>query len=168
MDRQVFIEEQTPEGSKTKLWRFSIMVSVIISILFAIFIILQLLLNIKLANNPLSGLGLLISGLILWFLVYLVLKIKMITTVSKKHLEIRFIGIPFIKRVPLASIHKLEKLNFKAFQTYGGYGIRYSSHMGWAYLMNDSDGVLIYLRDKAKPILIGSQKADELSLALSQ
>lgn len=168
MSKQVFIEEQTPEGSTGKLWKLSIAVAILIAILFAIFSILQLLLNIKTGINPLSKLSLLLSGLILWFFVYLILKIKMITTVSDEFLEIRFTGIPFIKKIAIGSIKKIEKITFSAFQTYGGYGIRYSSHMGWAYLMNDSDGLLVYLKDKAKPILIGSEKIDELYAVLGK
>ncbi len=165
---EIFIEEQVPDGSSTKLWRFSIVISILISVLFAIFAILQLLLNIKLGHYPFAKLNLLVSGLVLWFIVYLVLKIKMITRISDKYLEISFIGIPFIKKIPLSSIRSLEKINFSAYEAYGGYGIRYSANMGWAYLMNDSSGILLYLDNKAKPILIGSQRADELFGALQK
>ena len=168
MSTQIFIEEQIPEGSTGRLWKFSILVAIVISILFAIFSVLQLLLNIKQGDYPFAKLNLLLSGLILWFIVYLLLKIKMITTVNDKYLDLYFIGIPFMKRIPLSSIERVEKFDFPAFQTYGGYGIRYSKNMGWAYLMNDTDGVLLYLQGKSKPILIGSQKADDLYKALQQ
>lgn len=167
MNKQTFIEEQVPEGSLGKLWKLSIAAAILITVTFAFSLVLQLLLNIKMGHNPLANLSLLLLGLILWFFVYLVLKIKMITTVSKNYLEIRFIGIPFIKKIPLSSIQKLEKISFSAKQNYKGYGINYSSHMGWAYYINDSEGVLIYIMGKTKPILVASKKIDELYIALS-
>ncbi len=50
---------------------------------------------------------------------------------------------------------------------YGGWGIRWSPHRGWAYNVGGSKGVQLG-RANGKRILIGSQRADELAQVMRE
>ncbi len=65
---------------------------------------------------------------------------------------------------PLADIEKVEARTYKPLREYGGWGIRgLANHR--AYNVSGSQGVELTLRD-GRRILIGSQKAQELALAI--
>ena len=63
-------------------------------------------------------------------------------------------------------IQKAEALTYRPIMEYGGWGIRFGKN-GKAYNVSGNKGVLLTL-SKGKTILIGSQKHEELSLAITQ
>ena len=63
-------------------------------------------------------------------------------------------------------IEKAEALTYRPIMEYGGWGIRFGKN-GKAYNVSGNKGVLLTL-SKGKTILIGSQKHEELSLAITQ
>lgn len=75
---------------------------------------------------------------------------------------------PFIGRrsVPLAEIRGCSAITYRPVRHYGGWGIRWSPRRGWAYNTGGNQGVLIELRG-GKQFLLGSQRAEELSRAIS-
>ncbi len=74
---------------------------------------------------------------------------------------------PFWTReVPLSEIESVEAVTYRPIRDFGGWGIRYGFFKKqWAYNMKGKEGVLLGLVDK-KPLLVGSQRAQELADAI--
>ncbi len=68
------------------------------------------------------------------------------------------------KRVDLTSMIDSAAVTYHPIRDYGGWGIR-SGRTGKAYNMRGTRGVRLIFR-KGKPLLIGSQRADDLALAI--
>ncbi|MBN1218668.1 MAG: hypothetical protein JXM69_07060 [Anaerolineae bacterium] len=95
---------------------------------------------------------------VLWF------TSKLIVEVKDNHLYLRY--VPFISRqIPLANIKHYQTRTYRPIREYGGWGIR-----GWgkhrAYNVSGNKGVELELIDGQK-IMIGSQKPEELALAIA-
>lgn len=94
------------------------------------------------------------------FFVYLALIIE----VTPQQVSLRF--RPFARRnIPLAEIVSVEMRTYQALREFGGFGVRGSSE-NRAYNVSGRQGVQLVLRD-GRRVLIGSQKAAELALAIN-
>lgn len=88
------------------------------------------------------------------------------TEVREDGLYVQF--FPFhasFKRIPLEELKRLEVITYKPIRDYGGYGIRYGFRNGWAYNVIGDRGVKLYFA-KGAPLLIGSQRPEELAQAI--
>ncbi len=90
-------------------------------------------------------------------------KMDLIVEVWDDHIRIRY--VPFVNRViPFAEINSVEARTYSPIKEYGGWGIR-----GWgqkkAYNVMGNKGVELKLNN-SQQIMIGSQKAQALALAL--
>lgn len=100
------------------------------------------------------------------FITHLAFFTRLITTVTKKGLFIRYIPFHFkMKEIDLKEIKNIEAKQYRPIMEYGGWGIR----VGWkkkAYNVFGNKGVEITYRNDHK-LLIGSQKPDELANAIN-
>lgn len=88
---------------------------------------------------------------------------RLIVEVMDDSVSIRY--VPLTKRtIPLADIEQVEALTYKPLQEFGGWGVRGRSNRR-AYNVSGNRGVELTLRD-GRTIMIGSQKAEELALAI--
>lgn len=88
---------------------------------------------------------------------------RLIVEVMDDSVSIRY--VPLTKRtIPLADIEQVEALTYKPLQEFGGWGVRGRSNRR-AYNVSGNRGVELTLRD-GRMIMIGSQKAEELALAI--
>ena len=79
-------------------------------------------------------------------------------------LEIRFRGLLVRREIPLADITHFEARTYRPIREYGGWGVRRGAG-GMAYNVSGNRGVEFRLAD-GKSLLIGSQRPEELALAL--
>jgi len=96
---------------------------------------------------------------------YFFYRIHLTTEVLPGMLQVRF--FPFHlkpRQLPLHTVRSFEKVIYHPIAEYGGWGIRWTFH-GKAYNTSGNEGVKLYFYNK-KPILIGSQQADELYEAI--
>ena len=125
----------------------------------------QIILGIPWGNNP-------SSDWMMWLL-WLIFGIgfplffywlQLIVEVSEDSVLINY--MPLTKTsIPLADIQEAEARTYRPLQEYGGWGIRRRSNRR-AYNVSGNSGVEITLHDGRK-IMIGSQKAEELALAVN-
>lgn len=104
---------------------------------------------------PLVGLG---FPLFFW-----ALRLDTIVTEDEVHVRLR----PFRwRRIPLGTITRCEARTYRPIREYGGWGVRYGGKRGWAYNVKGTHGVQLEIED-ARPLLIGSQRSDELAAAIN-
>jgi hypothetical protein len=94
------------------------------------------------------------------FLVFLCMTMRLVTTVRRDGLHIRY--VPFLKRqLEIRSIERCEACRYRPVRDYGGWGIR-GSRRHRAYNVWGRGGVLLSFRN-GSTLMIGSQRADELA-----
>jgi hypothetical protein len=112
--------------------------------------------------RPVSDIQLsVLAALIGLGLPYFFYSMSLTTEVLPGVLRVRF--FPFHLKpvqVPLHLIRGFDKITYRPIADYGGWGIRWG-FKGKAYNMSGNEGVKLYFYNK-KPLLIGSQRADEL------
>jgi hypothetical protein len=97
-------------------------------------------------------------GLPVFFLI-----LRLTVEVTTEHVLIGY--RPLTKRtVPLAEIVEVEARTYRPIREYGGYGLRGTSRNA-AFTVSGDQGVALTLSD-GRRILIGSQRAAELALAI--
>jgi hypothetical protein len=125
----------------------------------------------QLVGHPLGSKSMPVPALvILWVLAGILLPAffwasRLITEVRADGLYVRF--VPFhwsFQRIPFVEIRKCEARRYRPLLEYGGWGIRYGPG-GKAYNVHGNQGVQLELSN-GKRLLIGSQRADELSRAI--
>ena len=87
--------------------------------------------------------------------------LKMVTEV---HNDGVYVNIYKPVKIPFDTILKYEIRSYKPIREYGGWGIRYGLS-GKAYNVSGNRGVQLEL-EKGKKLLIGSQKPEELLMAM--
>ncbi|WP_231184545.1 hypothetical protein [Haladaptatus sp. DYF46] len=100
----------------------------------------------------------------------------LVTEVRDDGLYLKF--FPFhlrFRRIPFEEITAVESSEYSAMRDYGGWGIRWGLSLtrdglswdekGTAYIVDGSEGVRI-TRDGTRPLLVGSERADELRRAI--
>ena len=84
--------------------------------------------------------------------------------VYRRHLYIRY--RPFVsRRIHFSEIRSCVARTYRPIWEYGGWGIRWRPKRGWVYNVSGKEGVQLVLTN-GKKILIGSQRAEELAVAI--
>lgn len=105
---------------------------------------------------------LLIPGVTLWLLY----SMRLITIVDRAGIDLNL--WPLRRRhISFAEIHSVVARDYSPISEYGGWGLRFGGSKGWAYNVRGRRGVQLEL-SKGFPVLIGSQRADELAAAIQQ
>ena len=111
------------------------------------------------SNTSLAIIAVTVAMFVVWFI-----KLELVTEVRDDALEIRFRGLLVRREIPLADITHFEARTYRPIREYGGWGVRRGAG-GMAYNVSGNRGVELRLAD-GKPLLIGSQRPEELALAL--
>ena len=97
------------------------------------------------------------------FLIFLFTTMRLLTTVRRDGLYIRY--MPFVNRkIDFQSIDLCEVRMYHPLKEYGGWGIR-GGRSGRAYNVRGNRGVQLRFKNGTK-LMIGSQQADELARAI--
>ena len=99
------------------------------------------------------------AGLVLLFHV-----LELTVTVRPSEIDIRFRPLTR-RRIPYRTVRSCEARTYRALREYGGWGVRRGWKGGWAYNVRGNRGVQLVL-EEGGPVLIGSQRADELAAAI--
>jgi hypothetical protein len=83
-----------------------------------------------------------------------ILSIKLVVEVKPSGLRVRYFPISS-RFFPFSEIREYRSVRFRPLWDFGGWGIRYSSEKGWAYLVNGNQGVELVLRS-GKRMTVGS------------
>ena len=103
-------------------------------------------------------------GLLFPWLFY---KIKLTTEIRAEGVFVKFSPFQFrFKHFSYPDIRDCQSITYRPIADYGGYGIRYG-RKGKAYNISGNRGILLTFRND-KTLMIGSQKAEELSNAIHQ
>lgn len=90
--------------------------------------------------------------------------LRLETLVDETHVRVKLHPL-WGKAVRLEEIESVTPRRYRPILDYGGWGIRYRPGRGWAYTLSGSQGVeVVTLRGKR--VLIGSEHAEELALAI--
>ena len=162
-----FHEEQ--QFRQPWLWLLLLVITACVIGMFAHGMYTQLYLGQSWGDRPMSDSALVISAafsfLISAGLTLLFYKLKLITEVGPDGVHIRF--FPLTRRkITFDSITSCKARNYRPIREYGGWGIRFS-RKGNAYNVSGNRGVQLEFR-QGKPLLIGSQRAEELADAINK
>lgn len=163
----VFLEVQ--QFRQRWLWIFLIFTALFIVILFGHGMIKQLLFGHAWGDRPMSNTVLATVGMVvIIFVVGLILlfyAMKLITEVRDNNLWVQF--FPLSRQViSFDSVRRCEVRTYNPIKEYGGWGIRYGKR-GKAYNVSGNRGVQLEFHS-GKPLLIGSQKPEELERAINK
>ena len=160
---------ETQQFRQRLLWFLLVGASVLVVLFFGYGMIKQIVFGQMWGNRPMSNMALIIVGLstILFIigLMYLFYSLKLITEVRNDGLFIRFFPLSH-KIITFDNIKSCEVRSYKPIKEYGGWGIRYGLK-GKAYNVSGNRGVQLEL-SKGRPLLIGSQKPEELASAINK
>ena len=130
--------------------------------------IYQVVLGGAFGNRPATDIQLsLMLALIGFGLPFFFYWMNLTTEVMPGILQVRF--RPFHLKpvcIPLHTVRDFEKVTYDPINEYGGWGIRWGAK-GKAYSTSGREGVLLRFYNK-QPLLVGSQRAKELFLAIEQ
>ncbi len=91
---------------------------------------------------------------------------RLVVTVEDDVVRIRW--IPFARKtVPLTDIESFKPCTYRPIREYGGWGVRWGGKRGTAWNARGNRGVQLVLLN-GKRILIGSQRAEELAMAIEE
>lgn len=117
-------------------------------------------------SKPMSDAGVVVFFVVIGIAVpLLLLWMHLDTRLTRMELSVRWWPL-WTRRVPLARIQEHASVTYRPILHYGGFGIRFSWRRGWAWNAVGNRGVLLTL-DEGRPVLIGSQRPDELAAALT-
>ncbi len=150
------------------LWILLFLIDLFFIIPFGYGMFKQLFLGQAWGSKPMSDTALTIVGsisiLFVLSLTYLFYVLKLITEVRNDGLYIRFSPL-FHQIIPFDDIKKCEVRQYSPIKEYGGWGIKWG-RKGKVYNVSGNRGVQLKLL-KGKPILIGSQRPEELAQAIN-
>ena len=158
----IFEEEQ----HFRQLWVWLILLGV--SFMLTYGIIQQLYLGIDWGSDPMSD----PVFVIVWLIFALGFPVgfysaRLTTRVYQDQLSIQLFPLHFNEQTfPLEHIESVEATTYRPILDYGGWGIRYG-RKGKAYNIAGKEGVKIHFQS-GQPLLIGSQKPNELAQALEK
>ena len=127
----------------------------------------QIIMGKPFGNNPMSDLGVILTGIfpILVLLLFRLLKLE--TLIDEEGIKCRF--MPFQRKyktfLPL-DIAKYEVKKYNPLMEYGGWGIRYG-RKGTAYNVRGNMGLYLELNNK-KNFLIGTQTPDSIRYSIEK
>lgn len=150
----------------TQFWLWVVVLSV--AVIFWAGFVSQVVLGGSFGNNPVSSVQVILLFVLmgLGFPIFFY-SMKLTTVVQPGELQVRF--WPFHlrpKRIALHSVRDYERITYNPIREYGGWGIRWSFR-GKAYNMSGNEGVQLHFYNR-KPLLIGSQHAEQLFEAIRQ
>ena len=162
-----FHEEQ--QFRQRWLWMLLLAMTVGVSALYLYGLYTQLVLGQPWGDRPMSDTGLVLSAVltigITGGITLLFIKLKLTTTVDADGVHVRF--FPLTRRhIPFRNIISSRARTYRPIREFGGWGIR-CSRKGRAYNVSGDRGVQLELRE-GKPLLIGSQKAEQLADAINR
>jgi hypothetical protein len=171
MNRQLYKETQT--FRQPWMWIFIFLFAAAAIVYFAIGINRQIIQGKPVGNNPLSDTGLIAMGLltflIVFMIVFLVMKAKLIVEISENSIQFRF--HPFINKykvIDRREIERFEVRKYRPIRDFGGWGIRTGFRKnGIAYNVSGNLGLQLYLIN-GKKILIGTQRKDAINRAMQK
>jgi hypothetical protein len=151
------------------LWALLIVTIISVVLLFGYGMIKQLVYGEAWGERPMSDSALLVVGTVtiafVAGLAYLFYQLRLITELRPGGLYLRF--YPLTRRViPFEHIKSCRARTYRPIREYGGWGIRFG-FKGNAYNVSGNRGVQLEFH-KGRPLLIGSQRADELAAAINQ
>ncbi|RIJ36911.1 DUF6141 family protein [Pontibacter oryzae] len=149
-----------------QFWLWAVVLGV--AALFWAGFVAQVMLGHTFGSRPVSSVQLVVLVLLFGVgLPYFFFRMSLTTEVLPGELWVRF--RPFHLRpvkIPLHLVREYERISYNPIQDYGGWGIRWG-FKGKAYNMSGNRGVKLYFYNH-KPLLIGSQRPDELYQAIAQ
>lgn len=166
-DREVSFRE-IQQFRQRWLWLLLLGATLSVVMLFGYGMIKQLVFGQSWGSRPMSNIALAIvgPGIILFAtgLTYLFYSLKLITEVRNDGCYIRFFPLSH-KIIPFDNIKSCEVRTYSPIKEYGGWGIRYG-RKGKAYNVSGNKGVQLELLE-GRPLLIGSQKPEELASSIN-
>ena len=126
----------------------------------------QLVLHRPFGNNPMNDTGLIVVSacmfLVMGGIFALFLFARLDTAIDREGIRMRFPPLVLTEKLfRWGDIESCEVVRYSPIGDYGGWGIR-SGRQGKAYNVSGDRGLRIHLKT-GKSILIGTQKAEELS-----
>ena len=150
------------------LWILLLSTALFFVIMFGYGMIKQLAFGHAWGDRPMSNSALAIVGMVVIIFVvaltYLFYTMKLITEVRDDELCVQFFPLSG-QVISFDSIKRCEVRTYNPIKEYGGWGIRYGKR-GKAYNVSGNRGVQIEFHAE-KPLLIGSQKPEELERAIN-
>ena len=164
---QYFEEEQ--RFRQPWIWAIVLLSVVGLLVVFGYGLVEQLVLKEPFGDNPASDTGLIIAAVTTFVVgggtTLLLYKTKLVTKLDSNCLHIVF--SPLRRRdIPLSDIAHWEARTYNPIRDYGGWGIKVGRR-GRAYNVSGNRGVELELTN-GKKLLIGSQRSEELSAAISR
>lgn len=165
--RTVYFREEQRFQQKW-LWILVLFPSLFLVVFFGSGMFQQLLLGRPWGSKPMSDTELVLVGsgaiLFVFLMVCLFYYTRLITEVGDREILVRF--VPFMKKtIPFDTVRSCRARTYSPIREYGGWGIRYGKS-GRAYNVSGNRGVQLELYE-GKPLLIGSQCADDLAREIS-
>ena len=147
-----------------QIWLTILMLAMPVLLLYAMYE--QFILGVPFGDNPMSDDMLIITALIFGLIFpAFILSLHLITEVRKDALYIRFIPLHLsVVKIKVADIVSVESVTYSPIFDYGGWGIKYGLK-GKAYNVTGNRGVRLFFENE-RHILIGSQKSEELAIAI--
>ena len=131
----------------------------------------QLVQDISNDNSSMNDSGLKVSLILaivlVTALIVLFAKAKLITQIDKKFISYKFFPLhKSYRKIAWKSVSKCEVVTYQPVSQYGGWGIRAGKN-GKVFSVSGNRGLQIVLRTGER-ILIGTRKANELSMAINK
>jgi hypothetical protein len=162
-----FHEEQ--QFRQPWVWLLLLVIALWLTVMFADGIYTQLYLGQAWGDRPMSDTALVVSAAfslsITAGLALLFYRLKLTTEVGPDGIDIRFFPLTR-RRIYFDSISSCKARTYRPIREYGGWGIRFS-RKGKAYNVSGNRGVQLEFK-QGRPLLIGSQRADELAEAINK
>ena len=154
-------------------WLWSILISVWISAIGTLGFVVDrpLVQDIFNDNSSINDSGLkvllILAIVLVTALIVLFAKAKLITQIDKKFISYKFFPLhKSYRKIDWKSVVKSEVVTYQPLSQYGGWGIRAGKN-GKVFSVSGNRGLQIVLRTGER-ILIGTTKANELSMAINK
>jgi hypothetical protein len=162
---------ETQKFKQVWIWITLIITGLIVFGTFGTGFYKQIIQGQKFGANPMSNTGITVGSilaLIVFILMFLLFGFaKLTTVVNSKGITYRFFPFHIKYRTLLwDNITKYEVITYDPLLDYGGWGVR-SGRKGKAYNVEGNRGLQLYFKS-GRPLLIGTQKGEELSIFLSK
>lgn len=163
--------EETQVFRQKALWLLLTVITGGSIVLFGIALYNQVIINEQFGEKPMSDTALLIGFVLVIgfaiFLAWFFFSIRLETKIDDTNIRYKF--WPFIRDyrvIPVQSIHSIEVEKYRPIMEYGGWGYRFSMKgRGLCLNVSKNMGLRVQLKDGFE-LLLGTQKADELAVAI--
>ncbi len=150
------------------IWTLLLLMTLGVTALFAHGLYTQLYLGQPWGDRPMSDSALLVTAVATIVLTagasLLFYQLRLTTIVDCEGIHLRFFPLTS-KHIRFDQIRSCTARTYRPIREYGGWGIRFS-RKGNAYNVSGNRGVQLELHN-ARPLLIGSQRADQLAAAIN-